>query len=69
MRLDYLFLPSRYGSKLVSCEIMDVPGAREASDHLPLLSVLDAPPAPLASATVTSVIDAGVALTAVELEP
>lgn len=41
VRLDYLFLPSRYSAQLVSCSIMDVPGAREASDHLPLLSVLD----------------------------
>lgn len=69
VRLDYLFLPSRYAAKLASCEIMDVPGAREASDHLPLLSVLDAPPAPLAGATMTSVIDAGVQLTPLDPDP
>jgi len=69
VRLDYLFLPSRYGSKLASCEIMDVPGAREASDHLPLLSVLDAPPVALASAAVVTVIDAGAELSAVDLDP
>jgi exodeoxyribonuclease-3 len=41
-RLDYLFLPSRYSSRLVSCEIADVPGVKDASDHLPLLSVVEA---------------------------
>lgn len=69
VRLDYLFLPSRYASKLAACEIMDVPGAREASDHLPLLSVLDAPPAPLASASVTTMIEAGAELSAVDPDP
>ena len=58
VRLDYLFLPARYASKLSSCEIMDVPGARDASDHLPLLSVLDAPPVPLAAAATGSSLDA-----------
>jgi exodeoxyribonuclease-3 len=41
VRLDFLFLPHRYSGALKSCEVMDVPRAREASDHLPLLSVLD----------------------------
>lgn len=49
VRLDYLFLPVRYTPQLVSCAIMDVPGARDASDHLPLLSVLDVAEAGLAS--------------------
>ena len=49
VRLDYLFLPARYASQLKACEIMDVAGAREASDHLPLLSVLDVAPSPLAA--------------------
>lgn len=67
VRLDYLFLPSRYESKLASCEIMEVPGARDASDHLPLLSVLDAPPVPLVGAGATSTID--VAVSAADLDP
>jgi len=46
VRLDYLFLPIRYVPQLRSCEIMDVPGARDASDHLPLLSVVDLPDQP-----------------------
>ena len=46
VRLDYLFLPVRYTTQLTSCDIMDVPGARDASDHLPLLSVLTVPQAP-----------------------
>ena len=41
VRLDFLFLPQPYAGTLKSCEVMDVPRAREASDHLPLLSVLD----------------------------
>lgn len=47
VRLDYLFLPARYTPQLESCRIMDVPGARDASDHFPLLSVVEAPPVPL----------------------
>lgn len=46
VRLDFAFLPSRYVTLLKSCEVMDVPRARDASDHLPLLSVLDIPDAP-----------------------
>ena len=42
-RLDYLFIPQRHASRLRSCEIADVAGTREASDHLPLLSVLEIP--------------------------
>jgi exodeoxyribonuclease-3 len=69
VRLDYLFLPSRYASKLVSCEIMDVPGAREASDHLPLLSILDAPPVPMAAVGPAPVVHAGTDVTSSDLEP
>lgn len=41
-RLDYLFLPTRYAARLVSCEVQDGPRVKEASDHLPLLSVVEA---------------------------
>jgi exodeoxyribonuclease-3 len=43
VRLDFLFLPNRYTGQLKSCEVMDVPGARDASDHLPVLSVIELP--------------------------
>ena len=43
-RLDYLFLPTRYSARLLSCEVKDGPRVIEASDHLPLLSVVDVPP-------------------------
>ena len=43
VRLDYLFLPARDVSRLKSCDVADVAGARDASDHLPLLSVVDVP--------------------------
>ncbi len=69
VRLDYLFLPTRYTSKLTSCEIMDVPGARQASDHLPLLSVLEVPPVPLATAAVTSTGDSGAEPATGDLDP
>jgi hypothetical protein len=48
---------------------MDVPGARDASDHLPLLSILDAPPVPLATTPVTSTTISTDELEAVELDP
>jgi exodeoxyribonuclease-3 len=69
VRLDYLFLPSRYTSKLASCEIMDIPGAREASDHLPLLSVLDAPAVPLAGGGVASPLEDGSGPIPADVEP
>jgi exodeoxyribonuclease-3 len=47
VRLDYLFLPSLHRPALRSCEILDVPGSREASDHLPLLTVVDVPGHPI----------------------
>lgn len=43
VRLDYLFLPERDRAHLMSCQVVDIPGVREASDHLPLLTVLDVP--------------------------
>ena len=43
VRLDYLFLPARYRAQLQSCEIVDGPGTQAASDHLPLLSVVELP--------------------------
>ena len=45
VRLDYFFLPAKHTTFLKACEIMDVPGAREASDHLPLMSTVDVPDA------------------------
>ena len=41
VRLDYLFLPHAYRDRLESSEILDAPGVRDASDHLPLLSVVN----------------------------
>jgi exodeoxyribonuclease-3 len=45
VRLDYCFLKQRDVARLKSCEIMDVAGARDASDHVPLLSIVEAPEA------------------------
>lgn len=42
-RLDYFFAPLQHAARVQSCEIVDVPGTREASDHLPLLTVADVP--------------------------
>jgi exodeoxyribonuclease-3 len=69
VRLDYLFLPARYTPQLLSCELKDVPGAREASDHLPLLSVLRAPAVPLASGAVRSDDDVAVEGAPADLQP
>jgi endonuclease/exonuclease/phosphatase family metal-dependent hydrolase len=41
VRLDYLFLPQAHRDRLVASEILDAPGVRDASDHLPLLSVVN----------------------------
>ncbi|HVL69621.1 MAG TPA: endonuclease/exonuclease/phosphatase family protein [Vicinamibacterales bacterium] len=54
VRLDYLFVPSRYLPHLRSCEIVDAAGVREASDHFPLLSVVEVPAAAAAEASVAS---------------
>lgn len=40
-RLDYFFTPLKYSAHVRSCEIVDVPGVREASDHLPLMAIID----------------------------
>ena len=41
VRLDYLFVPKPHRHRLASSEIVVADGAGEASDHLPLLSVVD----------------------------
>jgi exodeoxyribonuclease-3 len=41
IRLDYVFAPQAWAAQLRSCEVVDGPGAREASDHLPLMTELD----------------------------
>jgi exodeoxyribonuclease-3 len=42
VRLDYLFLPSRYLPQLKSCEVVrDLPSVKNASDHFPLLIQLE----------------------------
>ena len=41
VRLDYVFLPARYVSPLLSCVVIDTPLARTASDHLPLLAEIE----------------------------
>ncbi|HXG57112.1 MAG TPA: endonuclease/exonuclease/phosphatase family protein [Vicinamibacterales bacterium] len=43
VRLDYFFVPTRHAAQVHSCEVVDVPGVRDASDHLPLLSIVDVP--------------------------
>ena len=42
-RLDYFFAPLQHAARVQACEIMDVPGVREASDHLPLMATIDVP--------------------------
>ena len=38
VRLDYVFTPSGYASRLVGCEVRRMPEVvRSASDHFPLL--------------------------------
>jgi exodeoxyribonuclease-3 len=49
VRLDFLFIPARYAGQVRSCEIVDVAGARDASDHLPLMSTIEVPQAALLS--------------------
>lgn len=43
VRLDYFFMPTKHAAQVSSCQVMDVPGARDASDHLPLLSIVEEP--------------------------
>ncbi len=41
VRLDYAFVPEAFKEGVVSCDVMrDVPAARDASDHFPLLTEL-----------------------------
>jgi endonuclease/exonuclease/phosphatase family metal-dependent hydrolase len=37
VRLDYIFTPERYASRIASCGVMTLPEASAASDHYPLL--------------------------------
>lgn len=41
VRLDYLFVPASYAANALSCEVVAAGPLAEASDHFPLLSVLD----------------------------
>jgi exodeoxyribonuclease-3 len=41
VRLDYLFVPAPHRPRVRSCEVVITDRAREASDHFPLLSVLE----------------------------
>ena len=41
VRLDYVFVPSAYGQRIESCDVIGSEPARSASDHLPLLATLD----------------------------
>lgn len=43
VRLDYLFIPARYRQQLRSCELVEGQDARSASDHFPLLSIVEIP--------------------------
>jgi endonuclease/exonuclease/phosphatase family metal-dependent hydrolase len=38
VRLDYLFVPSAYLTRVTCCEVVRAETAQQASDHLPLLS-------------------------------
>jgi exonuclease III len=43
VRLDYIFTPERYASRLAECAVVkDVADAGAASDHYPLLAVVEA---------------------------
>jgi exodeoxyribonuclease III len=42
VRLDYAFVPEDFKDRLVACRVMrDIPTARDASDHFPLLTELN----------------------------
>jgi exodeoxyribonuclease-3 len=44
VRLDYTFVPHAFADRVTRCEIVrQAPGAREASDHFPLLTELQNP--------------------------
>jgi exodeoxyribonuclease-3 len=57
VRLDFVFIPRRIVEVLESCEVVDGAQAREASDHLPLLSVLNIPDDPLPAAAISALAD------------
>ena len=40
IRLDYVFVPKAYVSRLMSCEVVRHPAAARASDHLPVVADL-----------------------------
>jgi exodeoxyribonuclease-3 len=40
VRLDYLFVPTAFVSRVISCEVVRGEAAQQASDHFPLLSTL-----------------------------
>jgi exodeoxyribonuclease III len=40
IRLDYLFVPAAFVDRVVECRVVDGAGAREASDHFPLMGGL-----------------------------
>jgi len=60
VRLDYLFLPKQHRERLVSAEVVDVAGVRDASDHRPLLSVVDVPDSSAARLEALELGDVGV---------
>jgi endonuclease/exonuclease/phosphatase family metal-dependent hydrolase len=41
VRLDYMFVPSGFASRVIACEIVVHPAAPAASDHFPLLAELE----------------------------
>jgi endonuclease/exonuclease/phosphatase family metal-dependent hydrolase len=41
LRLDYVFLPERFGARLKSCEVIATEAAARASDHFPLLAEVE----------------------------
>lgn len=41
VRLDFAFVPAAFSDRVTSCRVFDIPGAREASDHLPLVVEID----------------------------
>ncbi|MGH9407820.1 MAG: hypothetical protein ACRD1V_00040, partial [Vicinamibacterales bacterium] len=41
VRLDYVFVPSGQVDRVRQCNVIDSAAARRASDHLPLLALLD----------------------------
>jgi exodeoxyribonuclease-3 len=41
LRLDYLFAPERFAERVKGCEVITEAGVAAASDHLPLLSLVE----------------------------